>query len=88
MTVTVKTYYEALAFFRHTIDLELDEETMKPEKATGAPRNAGMDPRIMKMEQWYQGYDRVSDKKAPTGTDSASYQAREPLEDDDGRLAT
>ena len=66
MTVIVKTYYEALAFFRHTIDLELDEETMKPEKATGAPRNAGMDPGTMNMKQWYQGYDRVSDKKAPT----------------------
>ena len=24
-------YYEALAFFRHTIDLELNEETMRPE---------------------------------------------------------
>ena len=31
-------YYEAIAFSRHTIDLEFDEETMKPEKATEAPR--------------------------------------------------
>ena len=30
-------YYEALAFSRHSIDLELDEQNMKPEKATKAP---------------------------------------------------
>ena len=29
--------YEALAFSRHSIDLELDEENTKPEKATKAP---------------------------------------------------
>ena len=75
-------YYEAPAFSRHTINLE----TMKPEKATEAPRNAGIDPSTMKMKQWYQGYDRVSDQKAPTGTDRASDHAREPIEDDDERL--
>ena len=37
--------YEALAFSRHTINLEFDEETMKPEKASAAPRNAGIDPK-------------------------------------------
>ena len=30
-------YCEALAFSRHSIDLELDEEILKPEKATKAP---------------------------------------------------
>ena len=30
-------YYEALAFSRHRINLELDEENIKPEKATMAP---------------------------------------------------
>ena len=34
-------YYEAIAFSRHSINLELDEESMKPEKATMAPTNAG-----------------------------------------------
>ena len=81
-------YHEALAFSRHTINLEFDEETMKPEKATEAPRNAGIDPSTMKTKQWYQGHDRVSDQKAPTGTEMASYQVREPIEDDDARLAT
>ena len=43
MTSSVKTYYhEALAFSRHSINLDLDEESMKPEKATMAPRNAGI----------------------------------------------
>ena len=44
-------YYEALAFSRHTINLEFDKETMKPEKATEAPRNAGIDPSTMKIKQ-------------------------------------
>ena len=54
-------YYEALAFSRHSINLELDEEIMKPEKATKAPRNSGIDPSTMKMKQWYQGQDRFID---------------------------
>ena len=80
-------YCEALAFSRHTINLEFDEETMKPEKSTEAPRNAGTDPSTMKMKQWYQKHDRVTDQKAPTGTNSASYHAREPIKDDAERLA-
>ena len=60
---------------------------MKPEKATDAPRNAGIDPSTMKMKPWYQGHDRASDQKTPTGTDRASNHAREPIEDDDERLA-
>ena len=80
-------YSETLAVSRHTANLEFDEETMKPENSTEAPRNAGIDPSTMKMKQWYQGHDRVSDQKAPSGTDRASYHAREPIEDDDERLA-
>ena len=86
-------HYEAFAFSGHSINLELDEEIMKPEKATQAPRNSVIDQMTMKMKEWYQGQDRLSDKsqwqlpsnrvndkKAPTGTDRASYQAREPIE--------
>ena len=80
-------YYEAVAFSRHTIILEFDEETMKPDKATEAPKTAGIDPSTIKMKQWYQRHDRVSDQKAPIGTDRASYHAREPIEGDDERLA-
>ena len=79
-------FYEILAFSRRTINLEFDEETAKPEKATEASRNAGIDPSTMKMKPWYQGHDRASDQKTPTGTDRASYHAREPIEDDDERL--
>ena len=34
-------YYESLAFSRHSIILELDDENMKSEKATMAPRSEG-----------------------------------------------
>ena len=101
MTGSVNTFIKnALAFSRHSINLERDEEIMKPEKATKAPRNSGIDPSTMTMKQWYQGHDRlsdesqwqlprnrVSDEKAPTGTDRASYQARELVEGDKERLA-
>ena len=79
-------YYEALAFSRHSINLELDEENMKPEKATMAARNAGINRSTMKMKKWYQGSARVSDKNSLAG-DRPSYQARELVEDDDERLA-
>ena len=42
--------YEALAFSRHIIGLEFDDKTMRPEKGTEAPRNAGIDPSTMKKE--------------------------------------
>ena len=70
-----------------------------PEKATTAPSDSGKDPSTMNMKQWYQGQgrlnevqwqlpsNRVCDKKAPTGTDRASCQAREPIEGDRERLA-
>ena len=82
-----ETYYEALAFARHSINLELDEEIMKPEKANKSTRNSGIDPSTMNMKQRYQGQDRVSDQKALTGTERASYQVREPIEDDEERRA-
>ena len=43
-------YYDALAFSRHIIDLEFDDETMRPEKAT----EARIDPSTMRMKQWCQ----------------------------------
>ena len=63
----------------HTIDLEFDD--------TEARRNARIDPSTVKMMQWYQKHNRVSDLKAPTGTDRSSDYARELIEDDDERLA-
>ena len=91
-------YYEALAFSRHNIDLEIDEENMKPERPTKAEEDAGKDPSTMNTRKWYQeptrksdgsqlpSSSRASDTRAPTGTDRTSYQAREPLEDDEEML--
>ena len=90
-------YYEARAFSRHNIDLVFDEETMKPERLTVARENAGIDPSTMRVSTWYQeptredddshfsSSSRVSD--VFTGTNRTSYQRREPIEDDDERLA-
>ena len=69
----------------HSLDTPSTWSSMR---RTEAPRSAGIDTSTMKMKQWYQGHDRVSDQKAPTGTDRAPYHAREPIEDDDERFAT
>ena len=72
---------------------------MKPERPTKAPENAGIDPSTIKMKKWYQeptrksddsqlpSSSRASDTRASTGTDRTSYQAREPIEDDEEMLA-
>ena len=70
---------------------------MKAERLTKAPENAGIDPSTMKMKTWYQEPTRESDDSqlpsssrlsdALSGTDRTSYQAREPIEDDEERLA-
>ena len=90
-------YYEPLGFSPHNIDLEFDEENMKAERLTKAPENAGIDPGTMKIMTWYQEPTRESDDSqlpsssrasdALSGTDRTSYQVREPIEDDEERLA-
>ena len=91
------SYYEALAFSQQNIVLVFDEETMKPERLTEAPENASIDPGTMRVSKWYQeptredddshfsSSSRVSD--VFTGTNKTSYQGREPMEDDEDRLA-
>ena len=90
-------YYEALAFSQHNTDLVFDEESMKPEKLTKALENAGIDPSSMRVSTWYleptredddpyfRSSTRVSD--VLTGTNRTSYQVREPIENDEERLA-
>ena len=90
-------YCESLAFSRHNIELVFDEEIVKPERLTEAPENAGTDPDTMKVSKWNQdatredvvphfsSSSRMSD--AFTGMTRTSYQVREPIEDDDERLA-
>ena len=91
-------YFESLAFSRCNIDLVFDEETLKPERLTEAPeKNAGIDPSTMRVSKWYQeptredddshfsSSSRVSD--VFTGMSRTSYQEREPIENDEDRLA-
>ena len=35
-------FYESLAFSRHSVDLEFDEEVVKPERLTGEPDSASL----------------------------------------------
>ena len=80
-------YYETLAFSRRSITLELDEENMKSERSAMTPRNSGINPSTMKMQRWYPEPDRASDTTSLTGFDRPSYQAQEPIEGDEERLA-
>ena len=54
-------YYESLAFSRLSVDLEFDEEVMKPERLTEAPENAGLNPDTTKVSKWYQETTRKDD---------------------------
>ena len=90
-------FYESLAFSRHSTNLVFDGWIMKPERLTEAPENAGIDPGIIRVSNLYQETTsedddshvifscRVSD--AFTRTNGTSYQGREPIEDDEERLA-
>ena len=50
-------YFEALAFSRRSITLELDKENMKPKKSAMTPRNSGLNLSTMKMKRWYPEQD-------------------------------
>ena len=90
-------YYEALAFSRHNIDLVFDEENMKPEQLTKAPKNAGIDPSTMRVSKWHRELTREDDdphfpsstrvSEDVTGTSKSSYLVREPTENGEERLA-
>ena len=90
-------YNESLAFSRHKIDLVFDEENMKPERLTEAPENGSIDPSTMRVSKWYQEPTREDDdphlpsssrvRDVYTGTNRTSYQEREPIENDEERLA-
>ena len=91
-------YYEALAFFRHNIDLVFDEEKMQPEKLTKAPENAGIDPSTTRVSKWYRELTREDDdphfpsstrvSDVVTGTSKPSQLLREPIENVEERPAT
>ena len=87
-------FYESLAFSRHSVDLEFDEEVMKPERLTGEPDSASFPPDTMKVSKWYQEATRKGDVShfssfSPTSdafveTDWTSVS--EPIADDEERL--
>ena len=74
-----------------------DEEIMKPERLTEAPENAGIDPSTMRVSTCCQESPREDDNPHLlsstrvsdifTGVGRASYQGREPIENDEERLA-
>ena len=90
-------HYESLAFLRHSVDLESDEEVLKPARLKEAPENAGLNLGTMRVSKWYQKMSREDDVPhfssssrmgdIVNGMESTSYQAREPIEDDEERLA-
>ena len=83
-------YCEALAFLRHDINLQFDEENMKPERLTRAPGYAGIDPSSLRISKWYQESTREDDdphSSSPNRVDRMSNQVREPIENDEDRLA-
>ena len=70
---------------------------MKLERLTKAPENAGIDPSTTRVSKWFQESPRENDDPhSPsstrvcdifTGVDRASYQVREPIGNDEERLA-
>ena len=48
---TEEYYFEALAFSRRSINLELDEENMMPAKSVMTSRSSGINPSTMKMKR-------------------------------------
>ena len=70
---------------------------MKPERLTEALDNAGLNPDAMNVSKWYQETTRKGDfsqfsssprkNDAFVETDWTSYQVREPIADDEERLA-
>ena len=88
-------YYESLAFSRHCVDLEFNEEVMKPERFTEAPDHAGFNPGTMRVCKWYQKTTRTGDvshflslsRTSDACVETNLTSEREPTEDDEERLA-
>ena len=80
---------------RHSVDLEFNEEVVKPERFIEAPDHTGFNPDTMRVSGWYQkttskgnvphfsSFSRTSDTCFETYLTSE----RELIEDDDERLA-
>ena len=73
-----------------------DDEKIKPDKVTKVPENAGIDPSTMRISEWYQESTREDDDPhSPSsnrvsdfpGADRMSQHVREPIKNDEDRLA-
>ena len=47
-------YYDSLAIYRQSVDLEFNEEVLKPERLTETHDHAGFQSRNMRVSNWYQ----------------------------------
>ena len=54
-------FYESLASSRHSVDLEFNEEVMKPERFTEELDHAGFNPDTMRVSKGYQKTTLKSD---------------------------
>ena len=88
-------FYESLASSRHSVDLEWNEEVVKPERFKEAPDHSGFNPDTMRVGKCFQkttlkgdvshflSFSRTSD----TFVETYLTWEREPIEDDDERLS-
>ena len=88
-------FYESLDFSRHSVDLDFNEEVMKPERFTETPDHAGVNPDTIRVSKWcrkttlkgdvshFSSFSRTSD----TFVEINFTSEREPIEDDEERLA-
>ena len=88
-------FYESLASSRRSVDLEFNEEVMKPERFTEALDHAGFNPDTMRVSNWYQKTTLKSDvshfssfcRTRDTFVETNLTSEREPIEDDEERLS-
>ena len=79
--------YEALAFPSTQYQSESDEESMKPEKATMAPRNSGNKSKYHENEEIEPGTRSRERHEGAHGNGQSILSVREPIEDDEERLS-
>ena len=82
-------------FFRHSVDLDFNEEVMKPERFTETPDHAGVNPDTIRVSKWYRKTTLKGDvshfssfsRTSGTFVETNLTSEREPIKDDEERLA-
>ena len=89
-------FYESLDFFfRHSVDLDFNEEVMKLESFTETPDHAGVNPDTIRVSKWYRkttlkcdvSHFSSSSRTSDTFVEINLTSEREPIKDDESRLA-